>query len=206
MRWTTDRVRRILADVISWRRLDEHDFPLLAQWLGQPHVARWWAHETSDEAVRRDFGPSARGAEPNQDWLAQLNGTPVGLMQRCRWDDYPQYIEEVAPILTIPNSAISLDYLVGEPTLIGHGLGTRMMRSMLDKTWHDYPDSNTAIVPVHADNVASWRMLEKAGFHRVAIGDLTPDNLTDDKRHVIYRTDRPAHSSYRTPDSTIQPR
>ncbi|NUS44621.1 MAG: GNAT family N-acetyltransferase [Mycobacteriaceae bacterium] len=177
--------------MISWRRLDERDFPLIAQWLGQRHVARWWAHETSDEAVRRDFGPSARREEPNQDWLALIDGTPVGLMQRCRWDDYPEYIDEVAPILAVPNSAISLDYLVGEPTLIGCGLGTRMMQSMLAKTWRDCPDSNTAIVPVHADNIASWRMLEKAGFRRVAIGDLTPDNPIDDKRHVIYRTDRP---------------
>lgn len=44
--------------MITWRRLTEDDFPLLISWLEQPHVARWWNHETSIEAVRRDFGPA----------------------------------------------------------------------------------------------------------------------------------------------------
>jgi aminoglycoside 6'-N-acetyltransferase len=48
------------------------------------------------------------------------------------------------------------------------------------------------IVPVHADNIASWRTLEKAGLTRVAHGELDPDNPIDDRRHYIYRVDRPA--------------
>ncbi|WP_345982866.1 GNAT family N-acetyltransferase [Streptomyces sp. DSS69] len=62
--------------MITWRRLTEDDFPLLISWLERPHVARWWNHETSVEAVRRDFGPAVRGEEPSEEPLAHLDGGP----------------------------------------------------------------------------------------------------------------------------------
>jgi hypothetical protein len=45
---------------------------------------------------------------------------------------------------------------------------------------------------VAAGNGASWRALERAGFHRVAEGELTPDNAADPPDHVVYRLTRPA--------------
>jgi hypothetical protein len=48
------------------------------------------------------------------------------------------------------------------------------------------------IVAVHADNAASWRALEKAGLTRVGSGEIAPDNPIDDRRHHVYRIDRPA--------------
>lgn len=48
------------------------------------------------------------------------------------------------------------------------------------------------VVPIFAGNRASWRALEKAGFIRIAEGDLVPDNPIDPPLHVIYRLDRPA--------------
>ncbi|TPW11645.1 MAG: GCN5-related N-acetyltransferase [Acidimicrobiaceae bacterium] len=44
---------------ITFRRVIRADFPLLAGWLAEPHVARWWNHEFTTEAVERDFGQSA---------------------------------------------------------------------------------------------------------------------------------------------------
>jgi aminoglycoside 6'-N-acetyltransferase len=46
-------------------------------------------------------------------------------------------------------------------------------------------------VSVVAANVASWRALEKAGFRRVAAGELEPDNPVDDPQHYMLRIDRP---------------
>ncbi|HPF80261.1 GNAT family N-acetyltransferase, partial [Nostocoides australiense] len=56
--------------VWSFRRVTREDFPLVASWLAQPEVHRWWQHEWSAAAVERDFGSSVDGAEPNEDWLA----------------------------------------------------------------------------------------------------------------------------------------
>lgn len=178
--------------MISWRRLAEEDFPLLRQWLRQPHVARWWNHETSPEAVARDFGAAARGAEPSEDLLVLLDGLPVGLVQRSRYGDYPEYLEALAPILEVDAEAVSIDYLIGDPQRIGRGLGSRVIRAIVESTWDDYPSAPSIVVPVSAANRASWRALEKAGLSRVAEGELEPDNPIDDRAHYVYVVDRPA--------------
>jgi aminoglycoside 6'-N-acetyltransferase len=178
--------------VITWRKLTEDDFPLLRGWLLQPHVARWWNHETSPEAVARDFGPVARGEEPSEDLLVFEDGEPVGLVQRSRYGDYPEYLEELAPILPVDGEAVSVDYLVGDPDRCGHGLGPRIIAAVIAATWDEYPKAPAVVVPVSAANRASWRALEKAGLTRVAEGELEPDNPVDDRDHVVYRVDRPS--------------
>ncbi|PRY35576.1 GNAT family N-acetyltransferase [Umezawaea tangerina] len=177
--------------MITWRRLAETDFPLLRRWLLEPHVARWWNHETTPEAVARDFGPTARGEEPAEDLLVSLDGTPVGLVQRCRYADYPEYLAELAAVLEVDAESVSVDYLIGDPALVGRGLGPRVIAAVVAATWADYPDAPAVVVPVSAANRASWRALEKAGLTRVAEGELEPDNPVDDRDHVVYRVDRP---------------
>ncbi|MDI2131567.1 GNAT family N-acetyltransferase [Yinghuangia seranimata] len=180
------------SGTITWRRLEAADFPLLKGWLEQPYVARWWNHETSDEAVERDFGPSMRGEEPSEDWLALLDGRPVGLVQRARIADYPEELDALAAIVPVPDGAVMIDYLVGAPELVGRGFGPRMIAAMVERTWQDHPDAPAVIVPVVAANRRSWRALEKAGFSRVGEGEMEPDNPVDDPAHVVYRVERPA--------------
>lgn len=175
---------------VTFRPLGAADLPMLAAWLAEPHVRRWWNHETSPEAIDRDFGPAMRGEEPAEDLVASVGGTPVGLLQRCRWHDYPEYVEEIAPILQVPAGAVSIDYLIGPPELIGRGLGPRIIAAAVQGVWQRYPEATAIIVPVCAANRASWRALESAGFRRVASGDLVPDNPVDPPYHHVHRIDR----------------
>lgn len=177
--------------MMTWRPVTTDDFPLLARWLSAPHVARWWHHETSPEAVERDFGPSARREEPNEDLLASLDGAPLGLLQRSFLHDYPEYLNELTPIVEVPSRAMTIDYLIGDAADVGHGIGARMIGSALEQLWADHPRAECVIVAVHADNIGSWRALEKAGLIRVASGEIDPENPIDDRRHHIYRLDRP---------------
>jgi aminoglycoside 6'-N-acetyltransferase len=181
--------------MMTWRHVTPDDFPLLARWLAASHVARWWHHETSAEAVDRDFGPSARHEEPNEDLLAFLDGAPLGLLQRSFLHDYPEYLTELAPITPVPHRAMTIDYLIGDAADVGRGIGTHLIRSALSQLWADHKDAECVIVAVHADNIGSWRALEKAGLARVGSGELDPDNPTDDRRHHVYRVDRPTSTS-----------
>lgn len=186
------RPRRYRRRMMTWRHVTPDDFALLARWLAAPHVARWWNHETSAQAVERDFGPTARGEEPNEDLLAFLDGAPLGLLQRSFWHDYPDDAAELASLVDVPRRAMTIDYLIGDAGNVGRGIGTTMIRSALDHLWRDHGDAECVIVAVHADNTASWRALEKAGLTRVASGERSPDNPIDDRRHHVYRVDRPA--------------
>ena len=115
---------------IAFRRVTRDDFPLIGRWLAEPHVARWWNHEFTPEAVERDFGPSVDGAEPSEDHLVLLDGFPIGLVQYSRYEDYPEYLTELAPHLDVPAHAVSIDYLIGDPQQIGRGLGSRSYRGV----------------------------------------------------------------------------
>ena len=167
----------------TFRPLTRADFALLARWLAEPLVARWWNHDVTPEALERDFGPAVDGTEPGEVCVASLDGTPFGLIQRYVIADHPEYVEELAPIIAVPPTALSVDYLIGEPDLRGRGLGARMIAAFI-------ADADDVIVPVSAGNTASWRALERAGFARVAEGELEPDNPGEGRAHVIYRRRR----------------
>ena len=67
--------------MFTFRRLTRDDFDLLARWLAEPHVHEWWDHEFTPEALDSEFGPTADGDEPAEDYVALLDGEPVGLVQ-----------------------------------------------------------------------------------------------------------------------------
>lgn len=174
-----------------FRRVARSDFPLLGRWLDEPHVARWWNHETSPQAIERDFGPSVDGLEPSEDHLVILDGRPVGLIQYSRLADYPEYVEELSPLTPVSDQAVSIDYLIGDPALVGRGLGTAMLLAFVERIWSTAPGADAIIVPVNSANLASWKALLKAGFQLVARAELEPDNPIDDRMHEILRLDRP---------------
>ena len=91
-----------------------------------------------------------------------------------------------------PPATVSLDYFVADPSMRGQGLGPRMIAALVADVWTAYPGAPAVIVPVAAANRTSWRALERAGFRRVAEGQMTPDNPIDPPDHVIYRIDRPS--------------
>ncbi len=188
-----DRSRSVGA-VISFERLSRAHFPMLGRWLAEPHVARWWAHDPSPAAVESDFGDVVDGLEPAEDHLVLADGVPVGILQYCRFHDYPEYVDDMAPVYPVSDGMASIDYLIGDPDRVGRGLGTAMIAAFVDRVWAQEPGVSSIVVPVHAANVASWRALMAAGFRAVAEGDITPDNPIDDRAHVILRIDRPGPS------------
>ena len=181
--------------MIDYRPVRPADFPLLGRWLAEPHVARWWNHETAPEAVERDFGPAAQGEGQDEDLLVHLAGTPVALVQRSWLRDAQGYRAELAAVTPVGDDAVTIDYLIGDPAQTGRGLGTDIIRFVIERTWPEHPAAQTIIVAVHVDNRASWRVLEKAGFVRVGTGDMAPDNPADSREHHVYRLDRPADTA-----------
>ena len=176
---------------ITFVRLTRDDFPLLAKWLSDPTVARWWDHETSPEALENDFGAEVDGTEPSEVFFAWSDGRPFGLIQRYAIADYPEYVEELSAVCPVPESAVSIDYLIGEPHCRGRGLGAAMIAAFVAESWAAYPDASAVVVAMHQHNLASWRAVERAGFHRIAEGELTPDNPVDNRDHYLYQLDRP---------------
>jgi aminoglycoside 6'-N-acetyltransferase len=188
---TCPGVAALSSGALAWRPLTAADLHMLAEWLREPQVARWWNHETTSEAIERDFGPSVRGEEAGEDLIVSVDGRPIGLVQRSVISDYPADLAEFAAIVDVPDCAVELDYLIGDAAKRGRGLGARLIAAAVENTWTDHPSAPAVLVAVVAANIASWRALEKAGLRRIAEGPMSPDNPVDDPLHYVYRVDRP---------------
>jgi len=174
----------------SFRHLTRADFALLGSWLAQPHVARWWNHESSPQAIEADFGAVVDGLDPADVFIVSHGPQPIGLLQRYTFADNPGYIADLAGLIAAPSAALSIDYLIGEPALLGRGFGSAMIRAAIESIWRDHPNAPSIIVPVSSANIASCRALERAGFTLAATGWLAPDNPIDDGDHRVYRIER----------------
>ncbi len=177
---------------VTFERLERRHFDLLGRWLAEPHVARWWNHDPSAEAIEEDFGDTIDGLEPAKDFIALADGQPFGVIQFCLFHDFPEYVAEMADVYPVDLDAASIDYLIGDPNAVGQGWGTAMIEAFVQKIWTDEPAVGHVVVPVNSANVASWKALQNAGFRLVARGELDPDNPIDDRLHEILRIDRPA--------------
>jgi aminoglycoside 6'-N-acetyltransferase len=171
---------------IAFRPLRRDDFPLLTTWLAEPRVARWWNHETTPEAVERDFGPTIDGHDATEMFVAHLGERPFGFVQRYPVAAYAEYLAELTAITDVPPGALSIDYFIGEPDLRGRGLGAAMIAAFVDRSFTAHPDARDVLVPVSTANAGSWRALQRAGFRRVAEGELAPDNPRDGRDHYVY--------------------
>lgn len=176
---------------VTFVRLQRRHLPALGRWLGEPHVARWWNHDPSPEAVEKHFGPSVEGVEAGKDFVIELDGRPIGLIQLSRFVDYPDYAAEMAPFHPVGDGVATIDYLIGEPGLVGRGLGSAVIDAFVDKVWDDEGDVTSIVVAVNSANEASWRALLNAGFSQVGQGEMDPDNPIDGRSHEILRRTRP---------------
>ncbi len=172
------------------RPLARADFPLLGTWLAAPHVHAWWREASEAAAVEAHYGPAVDGLDPTEHFVVEYDGRGIGMLQRCRIDDHPDYRGALEPAGT-PFPAATLDYLIGDPDLVGQGLGPQLIAASAAEVWTRYPDVAAVVIAVQQDNRRSWRALEKAGFHRAWSGQVKTDDPSDDGPSYVYVLRRP---------------
>jgi aminoglycoside 6'-N-acetyltransferase len=175
---------------LTLRQLGRTDLPLLSRWLAAPHVQRWWRESCDADAVDAAYGPAIDGADPTELLIAELDGRPIGMLQRYRLADNPEYERALEPA-GVPSSAAGLDYLIGDPDLTGRGLGPLMIAAGSAGAWSAYPEITAIVVTVHLDNRRSWRALEKAGYRRRWSGVIESGDPSDEGPSHVYVLDRP---------------
>jgi aminoglycoside 6'-N-acetyltransferase len=180
------------SDRVTFAPLRREDLSLVSEWLAEPVVHRWWDDDPAPQAVERHFGPAIDGLEPTEVFLAFCDDAPFGLVQRYRIDSYPEYEQELCRVVQLESGDMSFDYLIGVPERRGLGLGAHMLAALAEATFATFVDAPAICVAVHAENAASWRALQSAGFVRIAEGELTPDNAHDSRDHYFYQLRRPA--------------
>jgi aminoglycoside 6'-N-acetyltransferase len=175
---------------LAFRALARSDFPEVMDWLSAPHVAQWWRDAHGPRAVESQFGPVVDGRDPTEVSIVEEDGRDIGLIQRYRLGDNPEW-ERVIAVGTAPRPAVGIDYLIGDASRVGEGLGPRLIACFVEDTWDCHPDAQAVVVAVQQANRRSWRALEKAGFQRDWSGTLACDDPGDAGPNHVYVCLRP---------------
>lgn len=176
--------------------MTEADLPAVEAWLRLPHVARWWTPDTTAEAeiakyrerVRQDTKPATHML------MVTLASTPAGWCQWYRWADYPADAQAIGA----RDGEIGIDYAIGDPAQVGRGVGTTLIAALTTEIHRHHPGAGILTDP-DAANMASRRVLEKNGFHLVAVRPVATE--ASDAPMAIYRL--PSAAASRRPERRV---
>jgi aminoglycoside 6'-N-acetyltransferase len=87
--------------------------------------------------------------------------------------------------------AAGVDYLIGEVSHIGQGIGSAAIASFTPHVFASYPDIDVIVAAPQAANSASRRALKKTGFALAAERQLDSDDPSDTGPSAIYTLTRP---------------
>jgi len=180
-----------LTEAVGFRRFGHSDLPLLFEWLCRPHVAEWWRDVPADlAAVEVEYGPCIDGDDPTELFIVATDRRAVGMIQRYLIADEPAWWPAFDGIVDVSNAA-GIDYLIGEPDVVGVGIGSAMIAEFVPMVFKWRP-VGAIVVTVQQANIASWRILEKAGFERIWSGELDSPDPSDQGPEHVYVLNRPS--------------
>lgn len=150
--------------VLTFRPLEADDLRLLWRWLNEPHVRETYGlgQTTTTSDVEREYGPLVSGTDPTRAYVIVVGTTPAGYLQAYRILDDPEYAREVG----VADESYGLDLFLGDPRLIGRGIGPRAIRQFADEVLFGQTDAVAIVCDPPSSNRRSVRALEKAGFRR----------------------------------------
>ena len=144
------------ADCVSLRLFTNTDMSRFVSWLAQPHVQKWYTPQDAwiDELSRRNTEYA---------WITHyiimFQNTAAGF---CQWYPFEKGGETWNG--TVPaDGTYSLDYFVGNPALLRHGIGKRALCKVCALICC-FTAARRIIVQPEKANIASQKTLESAGF------------------------------------------
>jgi len=155
---------------VTLRLMVEDDIPMLHGWLNLPHIVEWWGQERPAlDEVYAKYLPRVMEEDRVTPYIGMLGQTPFAYAQSYValgagggwWED------ETDP------GVRGIDQSIGHPDLLGKGLGTKLVRALVDRLFAD-PEVTKIQTDPAPNNHRAIRCYEKAGFRTAGIV-ATPD-------------------------------
>ena len=128
----------------------------MAAWLAASHVYEWWLEEFEEPKYRAIV--DGTDPEKTEGFVIVVDGRDIGFIQRYRHADDPEW----DAVVGIPNAA-GIDYLIGEPSLVGRGIGTEMISRTCPLAVEELGVEEIVAI-TFADNARSYRAFLRCGF------------------------------------------
>nr|AAK51922.1 mutant AAC6'-IbS158A 6'-N-acetyltransferase [Klebsiella pneumoniae] len=151
-------------DSVTLRLMTEHDLAMLYEWLNRSHIVEWWGGEEARPTladVQEQYLPSVLAQESVTPYIAMLNGEPIGYAQSyvALGSGDGWWEEETDP------GVRGIDQLLANASQLGKGLGTKLVRALVELLFNDPEVTKIQTDPSPA-NLRAIRCYEKAGFER----------------------------------------
>lgn len=144
-----------MTDRYMFRDLTEDDLPLIARWLGEPHVAEWWG---DPEQGLREI-TSAMSDIATEPLIVEHDGRPVAYLQT-----YDPHLEDDHPYQDQPTGTLGMDISIGPAEMVGRGHGAAIIRQFVRQLFDE--GVPRVVIDPHPDNARAIAAYEKAGFRR----------------------------------------
>jgi aminoglycoside 6'-N-acetyltransferase len=157
---------------LALRRLrdDPDDFAHIVRWRAMPHVHQWWDPDDPApdmEEVLRHYRPTSNPEYPTTGCLIELEGRPVGYLQFYPWSAWvsdPPVDDGVE--IPLEDDPWGLDIYIGEPDLVGRGLGSRAV-ALACRHLNEVRGVRTVMLMTDVDNVRAQAAYRRAGFRAI---------------------------------------
>jgi aminoglycoside 6'-N-acetyltransferase len=168
------RALGVPTPAVAFRPLVRNDFAALVRWQTTAPIRDWWTHPVSDPtAAEAKYGPRIDGASATAVDVILIDEQPVGFIQITPVPASQEYLMVAAPVTDGGIEAVSIDYGIGDPALVGRGIGTQAIwRYVQDVAFQRFPNTRYVVADPITANRASIRACEKAGFQSLA--EFTP--------------------------------
>jgi aminoglycoside 6'-N-acetyltransferase len=162
---TTTYVER---DGFRVRRLADcpEDVALMARWLSDPRVLEFYEGRDNphdEPKVREVFIDDDAGGEEVR-CICEWEGRPIGYIQFYPVDEEGEGCYDCGP----GPLTYGVDLFIGEPECWGRGIGTALLRLVVDHVVERCGARRVVIDPV-VTNVRAIRSYEKCGFRKVKV-------------------------------------
>ena len=148
---------------VAFRPMVRDDLITLFNWLGRPHVRRWYSTAPSSFAeVAAKYGPRTEENSAVRAFILQADDADAGYIQTYSIDSFPDYEQATGA----EKGTLGLDLFIGDEWRTRHGLGTDAIRHFVEEVVFGQYGATAVVAGPNEGNAAAIRAFEKAGFRQ----------------------------------------
>ena len=160
------------ASGLRLRAAEMADIPLLSRWRSDPRILEFYAGRDTpldENGIRAHYFRRRRDTATGrfyefQPCVVELTQVPVAFVQYYRLPLQESMLFGYPP----EDRTYGIDFFIGDPSLWGGGLGTRLIELTRDFL-RERRGARRVVADPRTDNPRSVRALEKAGFRKVRL-------------------------------------
>ena len=168
---STTVIARLENVVVRAMRHHETDYRLLAKWLSDHRVLKWYEGRDkvfSFDAVLAKFSPRAQGADPVRPCFIELSDQPG---EQSKAIGYIQFYPVANPAdyeLEDATNTWGFDLFIGEPAYWGSGAGTKALAALVAHVFQ-HEAARRCVIDPRVVNGRAIRSYEKVGFRKLKV-------------------------------------